>query len=103
MKRTLFAVTFASVLLTAAVALGQTASTGKAAASCSSEPKTQPLAQLRPWWDTATVDKPNLSSTTDVSGRPLRLRGRWPARSIAVRGRARAGRRRSASPIRRLR
>ena len=64
MKHILLAVAFVSVLLTATVALGQTASTGKPTASHSSGPKPQPPVQFRWWWETVPVDRPNLSATT---------------------------------------
>ena len=64
MKHILFAVAFVSVLVTAAVALGQTTSTAKPAASHSSGPKPQPAPQFRWWWETVPVDKPNLSAAT---------------------------------------
>ena len=64
MKHILFAVAFVFVLLTAAAAPGQTASTGKPAAPHSSGPKPQPAPQLRWWWEAVPADRPNLTSTT---------------------------------------
>ncbi|MFO7695348.1 MAG: hypothetical protein R6V57_19855 [Vicinamibacterales bacterium] len=64
MKHILFAVAFVSVLLTADVTLGQTASTGKPAAPHGSGPKPQPAPQVRSWWETVPADRPNLAATT---------------------------------------
>lgn len=63
MKHILFAVAFVSVLVTAAVALGQTASTDKRAAPHRSGP--QPAPQVRwEWGETVPVERPNLSAVT---------------------------------------
>ena len=64
MKHILFAAAFVSVLLAATVTLGQTISTGKPAAPDNSGPKPQPTPQVRWWWETVPVDRPNLTATT---------------------------------------